>query len=160
MDLSSWCLAMALYSEARGEPRAGQEAVAHVIFNRSELRGKDLCGVIYEPKQFTDIEHLVVRDRATFSALHELAKSYIKNPPKIPNKLTHFHSTKIPLPKWAYNLQKVTVIGGHVFYEEKISARKHQSAPFAAVRKLPSAPLYFVHRPLLLAKETDAVYVY
>ncbi len=44
------CLAAAVYYEARGEPLAGQAAVAQVVLNRTRGSGfpKSVCGVIYQ----------------------------------------------------------------------------------------------------------------
>ncbi len=49
-----FCLAMAVYHEARSEPLAGQVAVAMVIMNRvnSVQFPDDVCSVVTEPDQF------------------------------------------------------------------------------------------------------------
>lgn len=49
------CLAGAVYFEARGEPLAGQLAVAQVIVNRAEDRRfpRSYCGVVAQPGQFS-----------------------------------------------------------------------------------------------------------
>jgi hypothetical protein len=55
MDEELRCLAGAVYFEARGEPLAGQLAVAQVIINRSEDRRfpRSYCGVVAQPGQFS-----------------------------------------------------------------------------------------------------------
>jgi len=55
MDEQLRCLAGAVYFEARGEPLAGQLAVAQVIINRSEDRRfpRSYCGVVAQPGQFS-----------------------------------------------------------------------------------------------------------
>ncbi|WP_379922969.1 cell wall hydrolase [Erythrobacter sp. R86502] len=55
MDEQMRCLAGAVYFEARGEPLAGQLAVAQVIINRSEDRRfpASYCGVVAQPGQFS-----------------------------------------------------------------------------------------------------------
>jgi spore germination cell wall hydrolase CwlJ-like protein len=45
------CIALAVFSEARGEPIAGQIAVASVVLER----GRDTCAVIAEPGQFEGV---------------------------------------------------------------------------------------------------------
>lgn len=49
------CLFAAIYFEARGEPPAGQAAVAHVIMNRvaSARYPDDICSVVKQPAQFS-----------------------------------------------------------------------------------------------------------
>ena len=49
------CLAGAVYFEARGEPLAGQLAVAQVIINRTEdgRFPRSYCGVVAQPGQFS-----------------------------------------------------------------------------------------------------------
>lgn len=55
MTAALLCLSMAIYHEARGEPLAGQVAVAMVIMNRvrSEQFPDDVCGVVTQPRQFS-----------------------------------------------------------------------------------------------------------
>ncbi|MFV4649083.1 cell wall hydrolase, partial [Mycobacterium tuberculosis] len=44
------CMTQAIYYEARGEPEAGQTAVAQVVLNRSRLPQypKSICGVVFQ----------------------------------------------------------------------------------------------------------------
>lgn len=55
MDSEMRCLAGAVYFEARGEPLAGQLAVAQVIINRTEdgRFPRSYCGVVTQPGQFS-----------------------------------------------------------------------------------------------------------
>jgi hypothetical protein len=55
MDDDMRCLAGAVYFEARGEPLAGQLAVAQVIINRTEdgRFPRSYCGVVAQPGQFS-----------------------------------------------------------------------------------------------------------
>ena len=55
MDAEMRCLAGAVYFEARGEPLAGQLAVAQVIVNRTEdgRFPRSYCGVVAQPGQFS-----------------------------------------------------------------------------------------------------------
>jgi N-acetylmuramoyl-L-alanine amidase len=48
------CMAITIYHEARGEPLAGQYAVAYVILNRSETEvfPNTICGVVAQKGQF------------------------------------------------------------------------------------------------------------
>lgn len=52
------CLAGTVYFEARGEPLAGQLAVAQVVINRSESRRfpSSYCGVVYQRSQFSFVK--------------------------------------------------------------------------------------------------------
>lgn len=49
------CLAGAVYFESRGEPLAGQLAVAQVVINRADSGRfpSSYCGVVYQPSQFS-----------------------------------------------------------------------------------------------------------
>lgn len=55
LDRELHCLAGAVYFEARGEPLAGQLAVAQVIINRTEdgRFPRSYCGVVAQPGQFS-----------------------------------------------------------------------------------------------------------
>lgn len=46
------CVALAVFYEARGEPWAGQQAVAQVVANRARISGDDLCEVVMASRQF------------------------------------------------------------------------------------------------------------
>lgn len=52
------CLAGAVYFESRGEPVAGQLAVAQVVVNRAESRQfpSSYCGVVYQRSQFSFVK--------------------------------------------------------------------------------------------------------
>ncbi|MGR3179861.1 MAG: cell wall hydrolase [Candidatus Anammoxibacter sp.] len=53
-----YCLARAVYHEARGEEIMGQFGVAWVIKNRVDARtwyGEDICSVVFAPKQFSGL---------------------------------------------------------------------------------------------------------
>lgn len=46
------CLLSVVYAEARGEPKLGQEGVAHVILNRARENNRPICEVVKERGQF------------------------------------------------------------------------------------------------------------
>lgn len=52
--LAAVCLAVAVYTEGRGEPIEGQYAIAEVVINRvaDPRYPDDACAVVYEPGQF------------------------------------------------------------------------------------------------------------
>jgi N-acetylmuramoyl-L-alanine amidase len=111
------CLAKNLYFEARGEPRLGQIAVAHVVLNRtqSEEYPSDICKVIYEPHQFTWTKNAraKIRDWELFQELKELARHVIMNRTKDPTKgALNFHRVTSTKTK----TRRATIIGNHIFY--------------------------------------------
>ncbi|MDE0945535.1 MAG: cell wall hydrolase [Sphingobium sp.] len=55
LDGEMQCLAGAVYFESKGESLEGQLAVARVIINRAESGrfANSLCGVVYQPSQFS-----------------------------------------------------------------------------------------------------------
>src|SRR3546814_6974768 len=56
-DLELKCLAGAVYFESKGETLAGQLPVARVVINRSQSGDfpDSICGVVYQPSQFSFI---------------------------------------------------------------------------------------------------------
>jgi spore germination cell wall hydrolase CwlJ-like protein len=114
------CLAGAIYFESKGEPLAGQLAVADVIINRTKSgRFADtICGVVTQPGQFSfvrggKIPHIDLNRKAYRTALAvaqvALAKAW-DNP--APDAL-YFHAKRVR-PGWG--LAKVASIGHHVFF--------------------------------------------
>ena len=132
MFTSLMCVAVAVYFEARGEPSAGQIAVAHVIQNRiKDSRYPDTaCDVV---KQGYYWNNYPIRDKCQFSfwcdgksdnprdkqawynALYivELSK-HVSDKTK---GATHYHSTTV-YPEWAYTGEITTKIEKHVFYKD------------------------------------------
>jgi len=124
------CVALAIYFEARGEPDAGQIAVAHVIRNRIEdpRYPDNACDVV---KQGYYWNGNPIRNMCQFSfycdgkpenphderawrdALYIVHLSGLI--PDITRGATHYHSTKV-FPEWAYTGQVTANIHKHVFY--------------------------------------------
>lgn len=114
------CLATAIYFESKGEPLAGQLAVAQVILNRAESGrwARDACGVMLQPRQFSfirggrapeprDSEAWAVAQAVALIALSDSWRAVVGD-------ATHFHATRVN-PGWA-GKQRVATIGRHVFY--------------------------------------------
>lgn len=110
------CLAHAVYHEARGEPDAGQTAVAWVVKNRS-APARSICSVVYEKAQFTNIEKTRpdVSSKAWRKAL-ETAQAVLSGKAKDPTHGANsfFAPSKVRTPKWATG--EPTIIGHHKFY--------------------------------------------
>ncbi len=126
-----WCLATAIYFEARGENYRGQVAVAQVVMNRigHRLYPDTICGVVFQNQhrrnacQFSfacDGIPERVTDRAAWAQAEEIAKGVAQGSLIIPEvgKATHYHATYV-YPHWAPKMRKIVKIGLHVFYEFK-----------------------------------------
>jgi spore germination cell wall hydrolase CwlJ-like protein len=119
-DSDMECLAGAIYFESKGEPLAGQLAVAEVIINRSQS-GKyprSLCGVVKQPSQFSFVRGgripAIPRDSAHWRkavAIAHIAVNDLADSPA-PQALS-FHATRVS-PNW--NMKRVARVGNHVFY--------------------------------------------
>lgn len=121
------CLAEAIYFESRGEPLAGQVAVAEVVLNRVDDRRypSSICGVTRQGAgsgracQFSyacdgrpeDMTSPVARERAK-----KLAALMIDGADRtVTDGATHFHATYVR-PGWSRRLTRTAAIGAHVFY--------------------------------------------
>ncbi len=115
------CLAEAIHHEARGEPKTGQLAVAHVVLNRM-MSGRfpdSLCGVVYQRNsgtcQFSWVCQPGKRKEEPNSTAKEIAWDVIVNGAKDPSKGSlFFHTTNLGQ---IFNRKKTVVIGNHVFYK-------------------------------------------
>ncbi len=118
MDTSTIkCLTNALYHEARGEPVKGVVAVAHVILNRAKSQKfpSSVCAVVYQPKQFSFVGSLNIRDEETYLVLDKIAKEvYDGNIPDPTDGAMWYHSKNVH-PYWAKRGTGET-IGNHIFY--------------------------------------------
>lgn len=119
LDEDARCLASAVYYESKGEPLAGQLAVAQVVLNRVQdgRFGDDVCAVIKAPKQFGFVKGGSFTQPAK-SRQWDIAKAIaliaIGNGwPELAPDATHFHATRVN-PRW--NLERIATIGAHIFY--------------------------------------------
>lgn len=123
-----WCLATAIYFEARGESYRGQVAVAQVVMNRVKhsLYPDTICGVVFqnqtwrnrcqfsfacdgipervnEPEPWRQAESIADQVTAGSLYLSEVANA------------THYHANYV-YPHWAPRMTRLTRIGAHIFY--------------------------------------------
>lgn len=115
LDLN--CLAQTVYYEARGESRAGQEAVAHVVVNRSAAWKRPICAIVYQPSQFSWTSQSM---RSPFGnswiIANTIAGDVLEGESTDPtNGALYFHSTSVH-PSWANKKQFMLQIGRHKFY--------------------------------------------
>lgn len=130
-DKELWCLATAIYFEARGESYRGQVAIAQVVQNRVADRRypKTICGVVFQNQnrrnscQFSfacDGQPEVISDKKSWAQAQDIAKRFADGELFLTEvgKATHYHATYVR-PAWAPRMVKLTQIGLHVFYEFK-----------------------------------------
>lgn len=116
------CLARNVYHEARGEPAAGQHAVAEVTMNRvaSPLFPATVCEVVHAKRAFSWTElYLDARPPGGVAWQQAVAAAeavYDGNYEPVVGNATHYHATYVA-PRWARGREPVARIGRHVFYE-------------------------------------------
>jgi N-acetylmuramoyl-L-alanine amidase len=125
------CLARNVYFEARGEPIAGQFAVAEVTMNRkaSRLFPRTVCEVVYQQAwdsvrkrmigafSWTEFKKLPEPTGDEWQRAQQVAEAvyYNRYTPQLQGAL-YFHASYIR-PDWAKEKRRVTRIGRHVFYK-------------------------------------------
>jgi spore germination cell wall hydrolase CwlJ-like protein len=128
-DRELWCLATAIYFEARGESYRGQVAVAQVVLNRMrDHRYPDtICGVVFQNQhrrnacQFSFACDGIadrVSERQPWAQAEEIARKVASGELYLTEvgTATHYHATYVR-PPWARRMDRVTQIGLHVFYK-------------------------------------------
>jgi N-acetylmuramoyl-L-alanine amidase len=124
------CLALNVYYEARGEPRAGQYAVAEVTMNRvaSEYYPDTVCGVVYQKRwdylrrryvgafSWTELDNQPAPEGREWRRAQEVAEAvyYSRHVARL-DGVTHYHSIYIK-PSWSRGRKPVARIGKHLFY--------------------------------------------
>lgn len=130
-DKEVWCMATAIYFEARSESYRGQVAVGQVVMNRvaHRLYPGTICGVVFQNQnkrnacQFSfacdGIPERVTEKKAWDQAM-AIAKDVIAGKEYLTEVgySTHYHATYV-YPHWAPRMKKNTKIGLHVFYQFK-----------------------------------------
>lgn len=110
------CLATAVWFESRGETLEGQLAVAQAVVNRARSGrwGKNICGVINAPRQFSFDAAQVKRSTATFTTAMAVARVAVAGLwHEVAEGAHSFHAARLS-PGW--RLKRVARIGNHVFY--------------------------------------------
>jgi N-acetylmuramoyl-L-alanine amidase len=119
-DEESDCLARAVYWESKGEPLAGQLAVANVVINRAQSGrfASTICGVVRQRGQFSFVRggHIPAapqgsRDWRTAVAIARIARHDLADG-AAPRAL-FFHARSVH-PGW--RLTRVASVGNHIFY--------------------------------------------
>ena len=147
------CLNQAVYYEAASEGVDGGRAVAQVVLNRVRHPGypNSVCGVVYQGStratgcQFTftcdgslartPVGYLWARSRLI--AQEALAGRVFASV----GHATHYHANYV-LPYWADSLDKVAVIGRHIFYRLRgvSGSRSAFRQPYASSEPAPPTP--------------------
>lgn len=121
------CLTQAVYYEARGEGTEGMRAVAQVILNRTRNPNypNSICAVVYQGANQHGCQFSFACDGASDKPVHSVAwrrsrsvaeaalNGYVM---KSVGSATSFHTTSVH-PAWAAAMQRVAVIGSHIFYQ-------------------------------------------
>ncbi|MET0180698.1 MAG: cell wall hydrolase [Novosphingobium sp.] len=121
-DADHECLAVAVYFEARGEPLAGQLAVAEVVLNRAKS-GRyppDVCAVVKQPWQFSFVRkgQFPQADRSSGAWMRSVAIAKIalnRLAAELPQNVLWYHADYVA-PSWGKRLTRQTKIGLHIFY--------------------------------------------
>jgi spore germination cell wall hydrolase CwlJ-like protein len=124
------CLARNVYFESRGEPLAGQHAVAEVTMNRraSGRYPGTVCGVVYQKNwdslrkryvgafSWTEFDTLPPPEGEQWLQAWDVAEAvYYRREPAVLDGAMFFHAVYI-MPDWARTKRPIARIGGHVFY--------------------------------------------
>lgn len=129
------CIAMAVYWEARGEPVAGQIAVAQVVMNRvnDSRYPSDACSVVYDAQYYPWRSDVPIRNQCQFSFFCDgkpdqptdgqawylsqvIAQiAWEGGTLEAVNAATHYHEITVH-PAWANDGKVVATINNHVFY--------------------------------------------
>jgi spore germination cell wall hydrolase CwlJ-like protein len=120
LDEEGKCLAGAVYFESKGESLAGQLAVARVVINRARSGrfAQSLCGVVYQPGQFSFVRGRSMptintgnREWQQAAAIARIAMDNNWNNPA--EGALYFHARRVS-PGW--NRPRVATIDNHIFY--------------------------------------------
>ena len=119
IDSELECLAGAVYFESKGEPLAGQLAVANVIINRTNSGRfpRTICSVVKQPGQFSFVRGgriPAVGSNAQYRTAAAIAKIAMADGWDNPApKALYFHARRVS-PNWGK--ARVALIGNHVFF--------------------------------------------
>ena len=121
------CMTAAVYYEARSQSDDGQRAVAQVVLNRVRDRAfpNTVCGVVYQGSQrltgcqfsfACDGSMAAPRDPRSWAHAREIAVAALSGQVYAPVGSATFYHANYVLPWWAGSMDKVAVVGAHIFY--------------------------------------------
>jgi N-acetylmuramoyl-L-alanine amidase len=125
------CLALNIYHEARGESRAGQQAVAEVTMNRvaSPRYPDTVCEVVFQKNwdylrkryvgafSWTEFDVRKQPFGESWTQAQEIAEQvYFRRLPTLTKGALHYHARYIR-PSWSKKKKPLARIGQHVFYK-------------------------------------------
>ena len=130
------CLAQNIYYEAGMESFEGKVAVAQVTINRMEDEKfpKTICGVVHQKTRIANkvicqfswvcnpvgkIKYVSNRWQESLSVANEVLHNDLRLDAL--NEALYFHNTRVR-PNWG--LERITRIGGHIFYSDDPAPRK------------------------------------
>ena len=124
------CLSTAIYFEARGEPLQGQIAVGQVILNRvrSPQFPETICGVVYQGQLAPGCQFSFACDGKTdtpkndlhWALAQKLARQITSGQVWLPEigYSTFYHADYVS-PYWKSTMNKIDLIGRHIFYKKR-----------------------------------------
>ena len=127
------CLALNIYHEARGEPVAGQHAVAHVTLNRADTNDR-VCHEVFRHRQFSWTNgvrktsagwqippHLIPKQKKPVDALSwltskEVAQKALEGKSRDVTGGARFYHANYVKPRWSRGVKPSVKVGNHIFY--------------------------------------------
>ena len=136
-----FCLATAVYFEARGEPTVGQVAVASVVMNRvfDQRFPNDVCSVVKQGPVYRSgapVRHKCqfsfycdgksdkMRDKAAKLRATRISELVLSRTVMDPTEGSTFYLADYVLPSWAATKTRVVQINKHVFYQWSLPKNK------------------------------------
>ncbi len=124
------CLALNVYHEARGEPKAGQYAVARVTLNRAKSKHypNDICDVVFQKNwdkrrqryvsafSWTELDSRPSKKSKTWQQAWDIAESAYTGTDNSKTREALFYHANYIRPSWSRNKKPVARIGKHIFY--------------------------------------------
>jgi spore germination cell wall hydrolase CwlJ-like protein len=119
------CMVENVYHEARGESKAGQLAVMHVVMNR--IRSVDypntICKVVWQNRQFSwtqDGKSDIMKNHVLRWRTKLLVLDFFDKWKDFDNSYgaTMYHASRIT-PFWADSYDKTIQIDNHIFYKKR-----------------------------------------
>ncbi|MEM1420226.1 MAG: cell wall hydrolase [Pseudomonadota bacterium] len=136
-DEELYCLAEAIYFEARGESIQGQAAVAEVVLNRvdSQYWPDTVCGVVNQGSERTtgcqfsytcDGKPENVDAPRSWDLAERIARLFLAGAPRrITDHATHYHADYVD-PRWAKTMDETAVVGTHIFYRRLLRVARSE----------------------------------
>lgn len=159
---SVMCVALAIYFESASsnQPIDDQYSIAFVVVNRAHDSGMKPCDVVFEPKQFSSLNHALddlgnlkpeyrPQGKAWRTAKNIASTVLRGDMPDITNGARFYYANYIRPPAWSLGMRYTGRHGKHFYWRKKNNNMQYMQFAGAEVKHTGQSPTIAINKATL-----------